>query len=196
MNKQQFTISGMDCPDCARTIERGVARLPGLTTCELHFTTARLHVVGDIDPATVIARVRDLGYDIQAETGSSAELPPTFLRFMVSRRESQLALIGLVLVLPGMVLHEVLGWDALWIEVLSLLALVLVGPGIAHRAWRTLRTNRELGIDALMTIAAIGAVVIGAYVEAGLVLVLYAIGNALEGYTANRAATSFVVCWN
>ncbi|MGQ9874926.1 MAG: heavy metal translocating P-type ATPase [Chloroflexus sp.] len=187
MNKQQFTISGMDCPDCARKIERGIARLPGVTTCEVHFTTARLHVAGDVDPATVIARVRNLGYDIHAEVSSGDELPPTFLRFMASRRETQLTLIGLVFVLPGMVLHEVLGWDALWIDVLSLLALVLVGPGIARQAWRTLRTNRELGIDALMTIAAIGAVVIGAYVEAGLVLVLYTIGEALEGFTANRA---------
>ncbi|HOU41039.1 MAG TPA: heavy metal translocating P-type ATPase, partial [Promineifilum sp.] len=38
-----------------------------------------------------------------------------------------------------------------------------------------------------MTIAAVGAVVIGAYTEAGLVMVLFALGEALEGYTAGRA---------
>ena len=50
--------------------------------------------------------------------------------------------------------------------------------------------NREININVLMTIAAIGAVIIGAYTEAGLVMVLFAIGEALEGYTTERARDS------
>ncbi len=61
---------------------------------------------------------------------------------------------------------------------------------IAHDAWRFLKINREININVLMTIAAIGAVVIGAYTEAAMVMVLFAIGEALEGYTANRARNS------
>jgi len=187
MNKQQFTISGMDCPDCARAIERGVARLPGVQTCEVNFTTAQLHVTGDADPTAIISRVRDLGYEIQSATTVADENPPTLFDFIRRRRQHLFALVGLVLVLPGIILHELLGWDALWIDGLALVALGLVGPKIAQNAWRTFRTNRELNIDALMTIAAIGAVIIGTYVEAGLVMVLYAIGEALEEYTADRA---------
>jgi len=187
MHNQQFTIKGMDCPDCARTVERGVARLAGVKTCHLNFTTEQLHVTGDVDPETVIARVRELGYEALPTTSAVSEAPPSFLRFMLSSRETKRALIGFLLVLPGIVLHEILGWEAWWIDALALGGLALVGPSIAHHAWRVLRTNRELSIDALMTIAAIGAIIIGAYVEAGLVMVLYAIGEALEGYTANHA---------
>ncbi|WP_298816265.1 heavy metal translocating P-type ATPase [Chloroflexus sp.] len=187
MNNQQFTIEGMDCPECARAIERGVARLEGVTACRLNFTTARLRVTGDVDPTVVMNRVRELGYEIAQATETKPEPPPTLLRFMLSKRETQLALIGLILVLPGTVLHELLRWEAVWIDALALAALALVGPPIALKAWRALRANRELSIDALMSIAAVGAVIIGAYVEAGLVMVLYAIGEALEGYTASRA---------
>ncbi|OAN49730.1 ATPase P [Chloroflexus islandicus] len=187
MNHQQFTIKGLDCPDCARSVERGVARLEGVTLCSLNFTTETLHVTGDVEPDAVIARVRELGYDVAPVVKAQPEPPPTLLRFMLSRRETQLALIGLLLVLPGIVLHEVLRWEAWWIDGLALGGLALVGPLVARNAWRTLRTNREVSIDALMTIAAVGAVIIGAYVEAGLVMVLYAIGEALEGYTASRA---------
>ncbi|WP_322510878.1 heavy metal translocating P-type ATPase [Chloroflexus sp.] len=186
MNNQQFTIKGLDCPDCARSVERGVARLAGVKLCSLNFTTETLHVTGDVDPEAVIARVRELGYEVERATAAVGP-PPTLLRFMLSRRETQLALIGLMLVLPGIVLHEVLGWEAWWIDGMALGGLALVGPFIALNAWRALRTNREVSIDALMTIAAIGAVIIGAYVEAGLVVVLYTIGEALEGYTASRA---------
>ncbi|MEF3273032.1 MAG: heavy metal translocating P-type ATPase [Chloroflexus sp.] len=187
MNNQQFTIEGMDCPDCARAIERGVARLEGVTACSLNFTTAQLHVTGNVDPAVVMARVRELGYEITSASTTPTETPPTLLRFMLSRRETQRALIGLVLILPSIVLHDLLHWEALWIDTLALIALALVGPSVALNAWRTLRTNREISIDALVTIATIGAVIIGAYVEAGLVMVLYTIGEALEGYTASRA---------
>ena len=41
-----------------------------------------------------------------------------------------------------------------------------------------------------MTIAAIGALFIGAYTEAGMVMVLFALGEALEGYTSERARAS------
>ena len=30
---QTFRITGMDCADCAKTIERGVAKLDGVTAC-------------------------------------------------------------------------------------------------------------------------------------------------------------------
>jgi Cd2+/Zn2+-exporting ATPase len=70
---------------------------------------------------------------------------------------------------------------------MALAALVIAGFPVARQAWRALRINRQITINLLMTIAAAGAVVLGAWTEAGLVMVLYALGEALEGYTAGRA---------
>jgi Cd2+/Zn2+-exporting ATPase len=186
-----FTIRGMDCAGCARSIERGVAQLDGVASCELNFTSERLRVSGTLARAAIVERVQALGYEAVDPASPAAplapEAPPNFLRFMWSRTDTRLALLGAVLVLPGVVLHELLGWDALWIDTLALLAMLLtIGP-IARSAWRGLTLSRELNINALMTIAAIGAVAIGAYVEAGLVMVLFALGEALEGYTSTRA---------
>ena len=61
------------------------------------------------------------------------------------------------------------------------------GGPIIMRALRVLRINRQINIDVLMSIASIGAVLIGAYTEAAMVMVLYSIGSAMEGYTAGRA---------
>ena len=77
----------------------------------------------------------------------------------------------------------------LW-KLTSLMALLVAGYPIVRSAWRALWINREISINLLMTIAAIGAVIIGAYTEAGLVMVLFAIGEALEGYTMQRARDS------
>ena len=92
--------------------------------------------------------------------------------------------------LPGLLFDELLpglGIESPLFAALSVLAMVVAGLPIARSALRALRVNHEITINLLMTIAAVGAVVIGAYTEAGLVMVLFALGEALEGYTAARA---------
>jgi Cd2+/Zn2+-exporting ATPase len=197
LSERTFVVRGMDCAGCARTLESGVASLPGVQSCEVNFTTERLRVRGDVSPTVVVQRVRDLGYEVVdsddaaavviADAPQPADAATGFLRFMWERPDTRLALLGVLLVIPGIVLHEVLGWEATWIDVLALLALALTIIPVARSAWRGLIFSRELNINALMTIAAVGAVVIGAYVEAGLVMVLFALGEALEGYTSTRA---------
>ncbi len=192
-NRQTFHIRGMDCADCARTVEQGVCSLRGVETCELHFTSEKLHITGSIDRETIIERVRALGYDV-IEPDDKAATPPqltgSFWRFLWQRPATRLALLGLLLILPGLVLHELLGIDHVLIDLASLGALLTAGLPIARSAWRALIINRRITINLLMSIAAVGAVIIGAYTEAGMVIVLFALGEALEGYTASRARDS------
>ncbi len=186
-----FLIEGMDCAACARTVEQGVRSLPGVTTCELNFTSARLTLTGSIDPAAVVARVRALGYDVtEPDRGAPPAATGSFWHYMGQRTTSRLALLGLLLILPSVILHELLGIEHPLIDLAALLALLLAGTPIARSAWQALRVNRTITINMLMTIAAIGAVIIGAYTEAGLVMVLFALGEALEGYTSRRARDS------
>ncbi len=107
--------------------------------------------------------------------------------YLLGRREMRATLVAALLLLPGLLFHEILGWEAVWIEIPALLAIALAGGPVVRSAWRGLRVNRELNIQALMTVAVAGALVIGAWVEAGMVVVLFALGEALEGYAAARA---------
>jgi Cd2+/Zn2+-exporting ATPase len=188
---QTLHIQGMDCAGCARTVEQGVCSLPGVESVELNFTSEKLQVTGSVSREAVIARVRALGYDV-ADTASTQapEATGSFLQFMWQRSATRLALLGALLILPGVVLHELLGIDHWLIDLMALGALLAAGIPIARSAWRALTINRAITINVLMTIAAIGAVVIGAYTEAGMVMVLFALGEALEGYTSSRTRDS------
>ncbi|MCB0148370.1 MAG: cation-translocating P-type ATPase, partial [Caldilineaceae bacterium] len=194
--QQIYRIKGMDCADCARTIEAGVARLEGVESCTLNYAAARLTVAGDIAPEVVTERVRALGYAVDDGPGDAAEAAPPwlawlpeqgaggFVRYLLSRRATAFALLGALLILPGLIFVELLpmlGLSSPLFSVTSLAALVVAGYPVARSAWQSLRINHRITINLLMTIAAIGAVIIGAYTEAGLVMVLFAIGEALEG---------------
>ncbi|MCU0905927.1 MAG: heavy metal translocating P-type ATPase [Rhodobacteraceae bacterium] len=67
------------------------------------------------------------------------------------------------------------------------LACVLGALPVARRALALLRAGVPFTIEALMTIAAAGALVIGAAEEAAVVVFLFAVGEMLEAFAAARA---------
>ena len=76
---------------------------------------------------------------------------------------------------------------ALWAFVAA--CVIGVAP-VAQRAFAALRAGIPFTIEMLMTIAAIGALFIGAAQEAALVVFLFAVGEVLEGVAADRARAS------
>ena len=74
-----------------------------------------------------------------------------------------------------------------WIFIAA--TLVGVAP-VAQRAFAATRAGMPFTIEMLMTIAAAGALVIGAAEEGALVVFLFAVGEVLEGVAANRARAS------
>lgn len=194
----RFKVTGMDCASCARTIERGVLELDGVDEARVDFTSEVLEGAGSIGPVDLEARVAALGYKLLAPDEapeSDARTRRGFLgvlAFVWQSPEMRLAaLIGLVTLatLPMAVLAP----DALadWlVTTIHWTAVALVGYPIANRGLRSLIFARRITIDLLMTTAAIGAVAIGASGEAATVVLLFTLGEALEGYSAARSRSS------
>src|SRR5699024_6336174 len=74
-------------------------------------------------------------------------------------------------------------------DLLMVTAAVVAGVPIAIRAVRSL-TVKHISIDLLVSIAAIGAVIIGEYWEAAAVTCLFAVGSALEARTMNKTRSA------
>ncbi|TWH60484.1 Cu+-exporting ATPase [Desulfitobacterium sp. LBE] len=68
--KKQLKITGMTCANCALTIEKGMAKLPGVKAATVNFASEKLSL--DYDPAlldekTILEKVKDLGYGAYME---------------------------------------------------------------------------------------------------------------------------------
>lgn len=93
-----------------------------------------------------------------------------------------------VLAAAGYVLNEFIGYAPITI-VLMLAATVIAGAPIFKKAIGALR-YRIVGIDALVTIAVVGAVIIGEYWEAAAVTFLFMLGDYLEARTIDKTRSS------
>lgn len=104
-------------------------------------------------------------------------------RWYQTRKGHLVLLTGALLVVAWTL--EIL-WPSLGLWPFVLACLVGVAP-VARKAFALLRTGQPFSIESLMTIAAVGALCIGAAEEAALVVFLFAVGEVLEGVAANKA---------
>lgn len=187
-------LTGLDCPDCALLLERGVGKLEGVIWVSVSFASARLSVEyepGTTDIGAIVKRIRDLGHDIVEDApigklSSEAASPKNPIAVKISK-QTALTLIAGCSILPAFIL-SIAGID-LPAKILYGIAAAAGGFYAARGAVYSLRSF-ILDMNFLMTIAVIGAVAIGEWFDAAMVMFLFSLGNTLEARTMERTRDS------
>ena len=196
-------IAGMDCGSCAHTIEDGLRKLPGVRRVSVDFTTETLEVDGSAPRALIERRLGHLGYRIKAPVSASPREPADpghFLEFMWESPQQRRALaataviaiaMGLSTLVPAVtpVAGPVLQ-NPWFLRVILGMSVVIVGAPIFTKGLRAAVYSRRVTIELLMTVAALGAMLIGEVGEAATVIILFTFGEGLEGFSAARARDS------
>ena len=174
-----WLVEGMDCAACARKVETAVRQVPGVSQVQVLFATEKLLVnaEGDVGPQ-IESAVRAAGYQLRDENAPRTEDATSWLR-------ENLPLITLVAMMA-------LSWGLEQFNPplgeIAFIATTLVGLWpVARQAIRLIKSGSWFAIETLMSVAAIGALFIGATAEAAMVLLLFLIGERLEGWAASRA---------
>lgn len=176
-NRYSWVVNGMDCAACARKVENAVKQVPGVSHVQVLFATEKLLVSADNDVSTQVEdAVSKAGYSLRSEAAPAEK---------TSSLKENLPLITLIIMMA-------LSWGLEQINHpfgnLAFIATTLVGLfPIARQALRLMKSGSWFAIETLMSVAAIGALFIGATAEAAMVLLLFLIGERLEGWAASRA---------
>lgn len=175
--RYSWLVSGMDCAACARKVETAVQQVSGVNQVHITFTTEKLIVDAGRDVRAQIEKaVQDAGYALRDENSTAPDR---------SRLRENLPLLTLIVM---MALSWALAQFSYPAGQLAFVATTLVGLyPIARQALRLIKSGSWFAIETLMSVAAIGALFIGATAEAAMVLLLFLIGERLEGWAATRA---------
>ena len=181
--RYNWQVEGMDCPSCARKIETAVLKIAAVTQAKVMFATEKLVVdaAGDVR-ADVTSAVQQAGFVLWDLNGGSAAPKKKEEQSLLKQATPMLVLAVLI------ALSYVLEFVNPVLGKYAFIASTLIGLfPIAKSSLRLIRSGTPFAIETLMTVAAVGAIIIGATEEAAMVILLFLLGEMLESYAAGRA---------
>jgi Cd2+/Zn2+-exporting ATPase len=172
----------MDCPSCAKSITRSLQTVSGVTAVDVNVLQGEVRVT--ITPSDPPSRKALTGAIVAA--GFTVHDPDADR----SRARGPLvaAIISGIALTIGLVLGRTSGAPSAATASAAFLGIAIVAGGwyVAPRGWKGVRTG-ALDMHALMTIAAVGGVLVGEWAESASAMFLFAIARLLEEWAVSRA---------
>jgi len=173
----------MDCPTEQTLIQNKLGKLAGVQQLQFNLINRVLGVTHDLpSTAPIIEAIKSLGMQAEPiEQGADAEPAPP----PVKKHWWPLALSG-VGALAAEVIHFTDSAPSWVIALVALVSILSGGLGTYKKGWIALK-NLNLNINALMSIAVTGAVLIGQWPEAAMVMFLFTVAELIEARSLDRA---------
>ncbi len=177
-----FRIDAMDCPTEQTLIENKLGKLVGVQQLEFNLINRVLGVTHDLpSTAPIIDAIKSLGMQAEPlEQGAEPSAP-------VPEKKPwwPLALSGIG-ALAAEVIHFTSAAPNWVVAVIALISILSGGLGTYKKGWIALK-NLNLNINALMSIAVTGAILIGQWPEAAMVMFLFTVAELIEAKSLDRA---------
>ena len=176
--QQSWIVNGMDCPSCVKKLQTALESTKEIKAAAVGFSTKKLQVaytcgVAESVGASIVSTVvRQLGFSLQS-TGESSPIDNMANRQI--KRKAAIYWSGIVVfvVIAAGLWTVNPSWSHVAFSVATLWGLYPV----AKKAYYQARRGLLFGIETLMAIACIGALFLGDYSEAALVLILFRFGR-------------------
>lgn len=184
-DKKVYRVQGFTCASCAAQFEENVKKLPGVRDAKVNFGASKITVYGnpsiqDLEKAGAFENLKI--YPENQEVRMERE--PFW-----KRRETIQVGVSLVFLIVGWLMGESYGEKSIPSVVSYLLSMLIGGYALFRKGLLNL-TRLQFDMYTLMTIAILGAAAIGEWGEGATVVILFAISEALETYSMDKARQS------
>ncbi len=197
VTRVDLRVGEMDCPSCVLKIESRLRELDGVRSASGSPVSRTLSVEfepGRVGPERIREEVEQLGYATRlAGDDRDAGLPGIWSgpRALLTYGSVILFVTAVALVLAGVdrTIVELPLHDVHVPDVFFLLAAAVGGWNFFPKGVRA-ALRLSLDMNFLMTVAILGAVGIGEYMEAGAIAFLFSLAELLEAFSVERARKS------
>ncbi|MDN6036765.1 MAG: cadmium-translocating P-type ATPase, partial [Lactococcus raffinolactis] len=184
---RRYRLTGLSCTSCSAKFEKNVQELEGVSEAKVNYGAAKLTVTGQAS----IAELEQAGAFDNIKVKPEQEIDtearhqkPAFWR------ENRSQLIAAVLIVLAFVSQlTMMGEPNFLTASLFIAAIIIGGYALFIEGIKDL-IKFDFSMATLMTIAIIGAALIGDFAEGAIVVILFAISETLERYAADRARQS------
>ncbi|MED1739889.1 heavy metal translocating P-type ATPase [Bacillus swezeyi] len=181
-NIKIYNIEGMDCGSCAKSIENHFNTHPSVQNVSVNFSTGKMKIEHTSSVEEMISEVSKIGYKASLHSKNQP------LQLNKGNKESGLIIMSSLLIAFGFI-GSFTGVSALMSTLLYATAMVISGYKPVKSAFYAIK-SRSLDMNVLMSAAAIGAALIGEWLEGATVIWLFAIGNFLQTKSIERTRNS------
>ncbi|WP_460094766.1 heavy metal translocating P-type ATPase [Pseudomonas sp. H2_E02] len=179
-----FRIEAMDCPTEQTLIQNKLGKLEGVQQLDFNLINRVLGVTHDLpSDAPIIKAIESLGMQAEPMTPGKEKATPDLPA--PAKPWWPLALSG-VTALGAELIHFTSAAPNWVVALVALVSILSGGLGTYKKGWIALK-NRNLNINALMSIAVTGAVLIGQWPEAAMVMFLFTVAELIEAKSLDRA---------
>lgn len=178
---KKYKIIGLDCPNCAKTLETKICSLPTITSAKIDFFKQTIEIESQSENAVydAINLAKKIEPDakiiVKNETKTSKKFIIDLCLLVLGIAEG---LIALFVKMPS--------W-AFWI--LFVTSALSMGYNTFFKAFQLL-IKKTINENFLVTISVIGASAVGEYMDALMVIALYSIGKILENIALSKSRKS------
>ncbi|MBM7694109.1 Cd2+/Zn2+-exporting ATPase [Peribacillus deserti] len=182
-SRQVYRVSNFSCTGCANKFEKNVQKIEGVEEAKVNFGALKLTVYGtasveEIERAGAFENIKIApekeGINIQQES---------FLK------QHSHILVSLFFVLMGYLSQSLYGEGSSQ-SIMAFGAGIVIGGFSLFKVGLKNLIHLEFDMKTLMTIAIIGAAIIGEWSEGAVVVILFAISEVLESYSMQKARQS------
>ena len=188
--KRDYKFTGISCVNCAGKIEAGIKNLDGIVDANLNFTLSKLSIEIAEDKAST--KIEEQIQDImnRIETGSKLLLKIDDNDHChdkdnhgISKMTVLIYIVAAISYFTGFFLVK----DPAFKLVLFIFTYIVFGYKVIIKSFNNILKGNVFDENFLMSIASIGAFIIGEYPEAAAVMMFYQIGELFQDYAVDHS---------
>lgn len=184
-NEKTYRVEGLSCTNCAAKFEKNVKGIPGVTNAKVNFGAGKI----DVEGTATIKEIEWAGAFEKLVIQDEKEASPQKITKESFLKRNWTLVIAAILIGTAFYAQFTLGEDDLVTKGLYVFAIIIGGFQLFKEGLSDL-FKLDFSMEVLMTIAIIGASIIGEWSEGSIVVILFAISEALERFSMDKARQS------
>ncbi|MBQ1766220.1 MAG: HAD-IC family P-type ATPase, partial [Aquincola sp.] len=184
-----YLIEKMDCPTEEALLRKALEGMSGVSALQFDLMSRKLtvsHALTDVAPITAAIERLGMSPVLQDSNQPAPSVTREFGTGISKRQWLRMGAAGVLAIGAEVLAFSGLGESSWPVVAASLAAIALGGVETLKKGWIALRTL-SLNMNLLMTIAVIGAALIGQWPEAAVVIWLFGIAEMIEALSLDRA---------